>query len=119
MSLVVRVIAPTGRDAELICSVLKAEGVPAAACGSDFLHSEAASSAPIGPLLIAEEVLHPDAIEALGGLVQNQPSWSDLPIPHPDREAAATPLTRAPWSERGYPWVLPSCWNGPFAPARS
>lgn len=80
MSLVVRVIAPTGRDAELITTVLQQNGVPAQVGNSATLFSGRSEHDPIGPLLIAEEALSPGFIQQLSGVLRNQPPWSDLPI---------------------------------------
>ncbi len=88
MSLLVRVIAPTGRDAELIAGVLKQHGVPAQvgdlsaillpAPGANADFSQ--SPGPLGPLLIAEEALSPELLARLVSMVRAQPPWSDLPI---------------------------------------
>ena len=78
MSLVVTVIAPTGRDAELITTVLRQNDVPAKAGNSATLFSDAED--PLGPLLIAEEALSPAFIQQLSDLLGRQPAWSDLPI---------------------------------------
>ena len=78
MSLVVRVIAPTGRDAELITTVLRHNDVPAQVGIPATLLSE--HNDPIGPLLIAEEALSPAFIQQLSTLLRKQPAWSDLPI---------------------------------------
>lgn len=77
MSMVVRVIAPIGRDAELITGVLQQNGLAAEVCIDPLclLRSE-----PIGPLLIAEEALDTKTIRILGEWTQKQPAWSDLPV---------------------------------------
>jgi len=77
MSLVVRVIAPTGRDAELVVGVLHRNGLSAEVREDlGFLrdHEE------VGPLLIAEEALKPIFMQQLSDRIQHQPEWSDLPI---------------------------------------
>ena len=79
MSLVVRVIAPTGRDAELISAVLQQNQVAAQPVGPLSVLSNPDDD-PIGPLLIAEEALSPSLSQQLHSLVENQQSWSDLPI---------------------------------------
>ncbi len=79
MSLTVRVIAPTGRDAELITKVLQQNGVTAEVSTPAAL-TQAADTALIGPLLIAEEALVPELLQSLNRLIGAQPSWSDLPI---------------------------------------
>jgi PAS domain S-box-containing protein len=80
MSLVVRVITPTGRDAELITDVLKQNGIEAKACPDYESLSKDLELHPIGPLLIAEEALTSESIDQLSQLIQKQPPWSDLPI---------------------------------------
>ncbi len=80
MSLVVRVIAPTGRDAELITGLLNRNNVPAQIATFTSLPLNDGSEEPVGPLLIAEEALTPKIIEKLGRFLHSQPSWSDLPI---------------------------------------
>lgn len=80
MSLSVRVIAPTGRDSELIVAVLRQHGVEAMAGTLDAVLPDLRNDVLLGPLLIAEEALNAAAIQELGRYVQHQPSWSDLPI---------------------------------------
>lgn len=88
MSLVVRVITPTGRDAELITAVLDRHGVPAETCGVQDLLArleagkplEPLLGKPLGPLLIAGEALSPELLQSLATFVHEQPAWSDLPI---------------------------------------
>jgi PAS domain S-box-containing protein len=80
MSLVVRVIAPFGRDAELIVEVLRHAGLVAEVCEDLQPLLRRFAEDPIGPLLIAEETLHTAAIEQLGQLIKHQPPWSDLPV---------------------------------------
>ena len=80
MSLVVRVITPTGRDAELITSLLQQSGLAAKACQDYESLSKDLGDHPIGPVLIAEEALTPASIGQFSKLIQGQPAWSDLPI---------------------------------------
>ena len=80
MTLSIRVIAPTGRDAALIIEVLQQHGIPAQAGTIASFLTDASSDTPLGPLLIAEEALNQDSIHALASFVEGQPSWSDLPI---------------------------------------
>jgi signal transduction histidine kinase len=80
VNLSVRVIAPTGRDSELITAVLKKHGVSAQAGTVAALLAGSADDALLGPILIAEEALNPSVIEALASFLRVQPSWSDLPI---------------------------------------
>lgn len=80
MSLVVRVIAPTGRDAELITTVLRENDVAAQVADSRTLLKGRDERDPIGPLLIAEEALHASFVQQLSQLIHHQPAWSDLPV---------------------------------------
>lgn len=77
MSMVVRVIAPIGRDAELITGVLQQSGLTAEVCNDPL---SLLGDEPIGPLLIAEEALNLETIRILGEWMQRQPTWSDLPV---------------------------------------
>ncbi len=79
MSLVVRVIAPTGRDAELIVGALHQNGLTAEVC-QDLSFLRSPNHKEVGPLLIAEEALTPLFVQQLSDRVQLQPAWSDLPI---------------------------------------
>ena len=109
MSLVVRVIAPTGRDAELICSLLAANGISAAVHGSEPFRNEKGNPWPIGPLLIAEEALTPAFIQELAEMVRNQPSWSDLPIlvlTASGRETRPSRNLGNEWRPLGFPVLL-------------
>ncbi|HET9100753.1 MAG TPA: PAS domain S-box protein [Acidobacteriaceae bacterium] len=79
MSLVVRVIAPTGRDAELVVRVLRQNGLSAEVC-EDLSFMRNPTHDEVGPLVIAEEALKPAFVQLLSERVRNQPEWSDLPI---------------------------------------
>jgi PAS domain S-box-containing protein len=79
MSLVVRIVAPTGRDAELIEGVLKESGIHAEIC-VDLAPFTRVANGEVGPFVIAEEALSSIFIEQLRELIQKQPEWSDLPI---------------------------------------
>ena len=80
MSLTVRVVAPTGRDAEMIVSVLTQHGMAAQACRDALALLDMAGHEPLGPLLIAEEALTPQVSDRLDRLIRGQPAWSDFPI---------------------------------------
>jgi PAS domain S-box-containing protein len=79
MSLVVRVIAPTGRDAELVVGVLHQNGLSAEVC-EDLSFMRSPTHQEVGPLLIAEEALKPPFVQQLSDRIRHQPEWSDLPI---------------------------------------
>jgi PAS domain S-box-containing protein len=80
VSAIVRIIAPTGRDAELITNVLQHNKVSAEPSSFDRLRLDHSAKDPIGPLLIAEEALHTADVGRLGTFLSTQPSWSDVPI---------------------------------------
>jgi PAS domain S-box-containing protein len=73
------VLAPTGRDGELIRNVLRLGTIEAFVCDGSTLISMA-SQEPLGPLLIAEEALDVPFVRNLRKIINEQPSWSDLPI---------------------------------------
>ena len=76
-----RVLAllPTGRDCELVCSVLSKAGIFAFECPSlQELRDSIADGA--GALLVAEEALQDGAIDELIETIDRQPVWSDLPV---------------------------------------
>jgi signal transduction histidine kinase len=75
----VLVVAPTGRDSELICSLLTSKGIPSVAPGT----AEAArieSDIGAGAVILAEEVLTLAEIAEWATRIARQPSWSDLPV---------------------------------------
>jgi signal transduction histidine kinase/ActR/RegA family two-component response regulator len=75
----VLILAPTGRDATLSCSILREEGFPAEVCGTmEDLCARASDTA--GALLIAEEALPPRAVTLLVDTLDAQPPWSDIPL---------------------------------------
>ena len=80
MSLTVRVVAPTERDAEMIVNVLVQHGMAAQACRDAVQLIDASSHEPLGPLLIAEEALTAEVSDRLDKLIRGQPAWSDFPI---------------------------------------
>src|ERR1700742_2170628 len=80
MSLVVRIFAPTGRDANLLLAALKGNGIAAQVTRSPGEFLRDAADGPLGPLLIAEEALTPELTELLRNHVLQQPQWSDIPI---------------------------------------
>jgi signal transduction histidine kinase/CheY-like chemotaxis protein len=75
----VLILAPTGRDAELSCSMLRQEGFIAESCPTIAALCAAAGQGAAA-LLIAEEALPPPALAQLVQMVEAQPPWSDLPV---------------------------------------
>ena len=80
MSLVVRIIAPTGRDAELILTVLQQHRIAATVSHRAAELLKEGEEHPLGPLLIAQEALTTELTNVLRGFMQSQPPWSDIPI---------------------------------------
>lgn len=73
------VLAPTGRDAELVRQVFAAAGLVAERCSAvEELCARARDGA--GALLVAEEALTHAAMRAIAELVRAQEPWSDLPV---------------------------------------
>ena len=73
------VLAPTGQDAALSVGFLQRAGFHAEACDSleDLIGRLRVGCAA---LLMAEEALEPRTIQVLNCVLEQQPSWSDLPI---------------------------------------
>ncbi len=90
----VLVLAPTGRDGALTCSLLKQAGLSPVACDDVAAACEALTEGA-GLLMITEEVLVPAAIQRLAAFLKRQEPWSDLPILLFSGEGA-TVQTRAP-----------------------
>lgn len=75
----VLIVAPTGRDAELITEVLQEAGISS----QSFVDVKAAASVPLegaGAMLIVEEELNSDSIAYLANVLAQQPVWSDIPL---------------------------------------
>jgi signal transduction histidine kinase/ActR/RegA family two-component response regulator len=73
------IVAPIGRDAELMCAQLKAAGLNCAAC--DDIHklcSDIADGA--GAILLTEEALTHDSVDELMRTLAKQPPWSEIPL---------------------------------------
>jgi PAS domain S-box-containing protein len=79
--LTVHIVAPVGRDADLLASALNREAVETCIFQSQFLHELLPDQRDsIGTLLVAEEGFTPESIRHLGMLLDRQPAWSDLPV---------------------------------------
>ena len=72
-------VAPIGRDGELICGFLKGSGFTCEAVTSVAEVEQVQSSLLFG-LILTDEGLTADGIDALRRIVAAQPDWSDLPI---------------------------------------
>ena len=75
----VLVVAPTGRDAELLATILSQNGFEAVIC-PDMAALATSLQAGGAVAVLAEEALGGHATEQLNVTLAGQPSWSDLPI---------------------------------------
>jgi PAS domain S-box-containing protein len=73
------VVAPTGRDAQLLCEMLGRNGIVCEPYGDIRQLCEGLRDGA-GAILLAEEALGPGALENLSGALSTQPEWSDLPL---------------------------------------
>src|SRR4051794_24740774 len=75
----VLVLAPVGRDAEVLCRLLAGDGLAPAPCrGAGDLAARLREGA--GAVLLTDEVLADPAAPELGRALTEQPPWSDLPV---------------------------------------
>ncbi len=75
----VLVVAPTGRDGLLICSLLAGNGIACASLAtSEMARMELQAGA--GVIILAEETLTLPDVAAWAAQISEQPSWSDLPL---------------------------------------
>jgi signal transduction histidine kinase/CheY-like chemotaxis protein len=92
----VLVLTPHGRDAEIACRILADGGIIGAACNDvTELISEIDKGA--GALIVGTEALPPKAAKKLTDHLDQQPSWSELPVlifalPGPDKVIPAFDL---------------------------
>ena len=73
------VAAPTGRDAELICSQLVAAGMQAEKADNAIAVANQLN-AGVGAIVLTEEALVPDGLTALSRALMRQPAWSEVPL---------------------------------------
>jgi signal transduction histidine kinase/ActR/RegA family two-component response regulator len=75
----VLIVAPIGRDAELMCTHLRAAGIRCEVRPSvDTICNEVNDGA--GALLFTEEALSPDVTPRLARVLDQQEAWSDVPL---------------------------------------
>jgi signal transduction histidine kinase len=74
------VLAPSGRDAALTCTLLERAGVLACACRDMEELCQRVRGEGAAGVMVAEEALTAPALRLLRGLLAEQPAWSDLPI---------------------------------------
>ena len=75
----VLLVAPVGRDAELMCHHLGIEGVQCDPC-ADVDEVIREIDRGVGSLIFTEEALTPDTAPRLSKALDRQPAWSDVPI---------------------------------------
>lgn len=75
----VLIVAPIGRDAELMCRHLSADGLQCDAC-SDIHELCGEIERGVGALIFTEEALTAEATPRLAATLDRQPAWSDVPI---------------------------------------
>ena len=73
------VVAPTGRDARLICDLLIGAGI-ACFVSNSCVDACGEVNKGAGAVIVAEEALNAESIENLKRLIGTQPSWSDFPL---------------------------------------
>jgi signal transduction histidine kinase/CheY-like chemotaxis protein len=74
------VLAPTGRDATLTCSLLEKAGLHAEVCTSLKELCQRFDASGAAALLIAEEVFLQAGVAPLRDVLARQSTWSDVPI---------------------------------------
>jgi signal transduction histidine kinase len=80
--------APVGKDARLIAELFGRAGIACSVCADlPQLLEELAHGA--GALLAADEAITPDFLHAVGGFIEHQQGWSDLPVLIMSRREAA------------------------------
>ena len=73
------VVAPRGRDAELMCDLLTRLEIDCEKC--ETLESAIDNDLlQVGALVFAEEALTPEIIQRLSDRIHHQPTWSDFPL---------------------------------------
>jgi PAS domain S-box-containing protein len=78
-SLPVMVVAPFGRDGDLISETLRRASISCELCEDARLAFPHLSNGT-GALLVEEEALNEDLIREFALALQNQPAWSDAPV---------------------------------------
>src|SRR4051812_9943883 len=76
----VLVLAPTGRDSQLISQMLQRDGRSCSTCRTLDELAAAVEEGGAGLALFAEEALLGVSLEALVAALNRQPSWSDFPL---------------------------------------
>ena len=95
------VAAPTGRDAELICSQLGAAGMRAEKA-ENALAMANEINAGVGAIVLTEEALVPEGLTALSQALTRQPAWSEVPLILLTGETSLTSKSRVVEGLDGY-----------------
>ncbi len=88
----VLLLAPFGKDAELMREVLERSGIPVGVVANARAIAHCVGGGA-GAAIVAEEALDEEGIESLGRSVAEQPAWSDFPIIVLTGGGATTPYT--------------------------
>ena len=75
----VLVAAPIGRDAELMCTQLRAAGLRCKTC-TDLADLCLDITNGVAAVIATEEALPPDRVHELAKVVTDQPPWSEIPL---------------------------------------
>ena len=76
---VLLIVAPIGRDAELMCSQLNAAGMHCEVC-RDIHEVCARIPGGIGAVVVTEEALPIEAMSEIAEELAKQPPWSEIPL---------------------------------------
>ncbi|HTQ81416.1 MAG TPA: response regulator [Thermoanaerobaculia bacterium] len=111
----VLVFAPTGREAAPVCEILAHAGLASLHC-QDFRDLCREIRAGAGAAVLAEEALFPYNVKALLEVLNQQGSWSDLPLivltgRSPESRPTLQPLRRSTLLERpvGVATLISAC----------
>ena len=106
----VLLFTPTGRDTELIATVLRNAHIDCVGCES-WLALEKQLVDGAAAVILAEETLEPAGIARLRLFLRSQPAWSDLPfLLLTGRGADSPPFIVQPWK-----WGTSRCSSAPPA----
>ena len=75
-----QILAPTGRDGDLLVRALRDGGLEAELFTASFHAISPAQRDAMGGLLMAEEALTEPVVDGLQRMLEHQPEWSDLPL---------------------------------------
>jgi signal transduction histidine kinase len=73
------VVAPVGRDGDLICALLRSHGF-SAECVTEIEEGARIPNSLLMGLILTDEALAGEGVETLRALIHGQPTWSDLPV---------------------------------------